>query len=584
MDDRVLSDTLVRNSLISEELAQKLFTEAKSSNKSLEETILSRRLIDEVSLSQAKSQILGIPFKKIDPSAIPEEVLKIIPEETAQTYKLVPISRDEKILVVGMLRPDDTRAQEALRFLAKQNKLSLGIYLITPSDLEIALRRYSPYETDIQAAISSLNVKPGSNLNTVQRIVSLEEEAGKSDEAPIIKIVSSTLRAAVEEGASDIHIEPQRTRLRIRFRIDGDLREVSSFPLELHQPIISRIKILSDLKIDETRVPQDGRFRTIVFGKDIDYRVSTFPTPSGEKVAIRVLDPTIGLKEIKDLGLVGKNKDIALEALKKPYGMVLITGPTGSGKTTTLYSFLQILNRDEVNILSMEDPVEYFIDGVNQSQVRPEIGYSFAEGLRQAVRQDPDIIMVGEIRDSESANLAVQAALTGHIVLSTLHTNNAIGVIPRLMDMAVETYLLPSSLNIMLGQRLVRKLCDNCKKVEVASDEIQAIIKEEISKLGKDEFANLKTQVQNLKEPYNIYKAQGCKLCKGKGAAGRIGVFEVFRMTRELEQIVSNHPTETKLREEAERQGMISMRQDGIMKALNGIISIEEVLRETTST
>ncbi len=455
MDDRVLSDTLVRNSLISEELAQKLFTEAKSSNKSLEETILSRRLIDEVSLSQAKSQILGIPFKKIDPSAIPEEVLKIIPEETAQTYKLVPISRDEKILVVGMLRPDDTRAQEALRFLAKQNKLSLGIYLITPSDLEIALRRYSPYETDIQAAISSLNVKPGSNLNTVQRIVSLEEEAGKSDEAPIIKIVSSTLRAAVEEGASDIHIEPQRTRLRIRFRIDGDLREVSSFPLELHQPIISRIKILSDLKIDETRVPQDGRFRTIVFGKDIDYRVSTFPTPSGEKVAIRVLDPTIGLKEIKDLGLVGKNKDIALEALKKPYGMVLITGPTGSGKTTTLYSFLQILNRDEVNILSMEDPVEYFIDGVNQSQVRPEIGYSFAEGLRQAVRQDPDIIMVGEIRDSESANLAVQAALTGHIVLSTLHTNNAIGVIPRLMDMAVTSNLQTYSLNIMLCQRFV---------------------------------------------------------------------------------------------------------------------------------
>ena len=240
--------------------------------------------------------------------------------------------------------------------------------------------------------------------------------------------------------ASDVHIEPQRSRLRIRFRIDGALKEISSMPLQLHQPIISRVKVLSNLKIDETRVPQDGRFRSIVYGKEIDYRVSTFPTPTGEKVAIRILDPSVGLKGLGELGLIGNSLEVVKEGIKKPYGMILITGPTGSGKTTTLYGIMQELNKEDVNIVSLEDPVEYFIDGLNQSQVRPEINYDFASGLRQIVRQDPDIIMVGEIRDKETASLAIQAALTGHIVLSTLHTNNAVGVIPRLIDLKGGTF------------------------------------------------------------------------------------------------------------------------------------------------
>ena len=388
--------------------------------------------------------------------------------------------------------------------------------------------------------------------------------------------MATTLKEAVWEKASDIHIEPQRNRSRIRFRVDGELQEVASLPIELHSLVTSRVKILSGLKIDETRIPQDGRFRTVLFGKDIDYRVATFPTPVGEKVVIRVLDPTVGLKGLEELGLVGKNSDLVKEGIHKPYGMVLITGPTGSGKTTTLYAIMQILNTEDVNVVSLEDPVEYFMDGLNQSQVRPEIGYDFASGLRQILRQDPDVIMIGEIRDTETAELAVHAALTGHIVLSTLHTNNSIGVIPRLVDMGVQGFLLPAALNLMLAQRLVPKMCSNCKKPEPASAEIQQIIKKELSKLPPD------AKAKTYGEPYQIYRAAGCDVCKGKGSIGRLALFEILKMTPELEKIINSGPTEGKILEEAKRQGIISLRQDGILKALEGLVSIEEVLRETT--
>jgi type IV pilus assembly protein PilB len=576
MDARTLATKLVEGAIISDELAQKLINEATTTGKSFEEIVYIKRLIDEVSVAEAKAAILGIPYKKIDPAQIPDTTLKLIPETTARTYKIVPLELTKEMAVIGMLNPDDNQAQEALRFIAKQNRLSLGVYIITPSDMEMVFRRYAPYEREVQEAVRSLNVKTASP--TGQRVVSLDEMNAKADEAPIIKIVSSTLKAAVEQKASDIHIEPQRTKLRIRFRLDGALKEVASFPIELLQPIVSRVKVLSDLKIDETRVPQDGRFRTIIFGRDVDYRVATLPTPLGEKVVIRVLDPMTGLKSIADLGLIGQNADWVLDAIKKPFGMVLVTGPTGSGKTTTLYAFLQMLNKEDVNIMSMEDPVEYFVEGVNQSQVRPEIGYNFATGLRQALRQDPDIIMVGEIRDGETAGLAVQAALTGHIVLSTLHTNNAAGVIPRLVDMGVAPFLLPSSLNIMLAQRLVRRLCNNCKKPEEASAEMQKLIADELAKLPQSMKEGLP------KPPYKIYKAPGCDECKGKGTKGRVGLYEVMKMTRELEDVITSGATEGKVKDEARRQGMVSLRQDGIIKALNGDISMDEVLRETAET
>ena len=344
-------------------------------------------------------------------------------------------------------------------------------------------------------------------------------------------------------------------------------------PVELHQPIVSRIKVLANLKLDETRIPQDGRFRTIVFGRDIDFRVSTFPTPAGEKAAVRVLDPTIGLKNLEDLGLTGRNAEIVKEAIEKPYGLILISGPTGSGKTTTLYALLQILNKVESNIVSLEDPVEYYIDGTNQSQVQPEIGYDFASGLRQILRQDPDVIMVGEVRDTETAQLTIHAALTGHVVLSTLHTNNSVGVIPRLVDMKVDSFLLPSSLNIMMAQRLVSKLCQKCKEAQPPIGRVAELIKKELEKMAPE----LRPKVKELK----VYRSPGCKQCNNKGISGRIATFETFRMTPELENIISAGVTEGKLQEEARRQGMVTLRQDGILKALEGLVGIEEVLRET---
>jgi type II secretory ATPase GspE/PulE/Tfp pilus assembly ATPase PilB-like protein len=338
---------------------------------------------------------------------------------------------------------------------------------------------------------------------------------------------------------------------------------------------VSRIKVLSNLKIDETRIPQVGRFRTVLMGRDIDFRVATFPTPAGEKVAIRVLDPLVGLRSLEDLGLLGRNERLVKKAIGKPYGMVLLTGPTGSGKTTTLYALMQILNNEQVNIVSLEDPVEYYIDGLNQSQVHPEIGYDFASGLRQILRQDPDVIMVGEIRDDETAGLAVHAALTGHIVLSTLHTNNAIGVIPRLIDMGVEPFLLPASLNIMIAQRLVPRLCQKCLTKKSPSPEVADIIKKELSKLPDED----KTLVHL--DDLSVFESKGCEACKGKGIAGRIAFFEVLEMTRQLESSIGEHMNEGLLLQEAERQNMLTLRQDGILKALQGFVSIETVLRET---
>jgi type IV pilus assembly protein PilB len=579
MSDKTLLEALTGQSLISEELAQQILVEADRSKKPAEEMLYSRHLLDEVTVAQVKSKVLGIPYIKVEADKIRDEVLSVVPVETIETYQVVPLDIKDKMLIVGMVKPWDTRAQEALRFIAKRNKMSLGIYVVTPSDLEFVLRRYSPYHSEVEKALRSLNIKSGSGPSSSLRPIALEEGVTTvSEEAPIIKIVSSTLKEAVEQGASDIHIEPQRDRLRIRFRIDGILQEISSFPAEIQQPIVSRVKILSNLKIDETRIPQDGRFRTVVFNKDIDFRVATFPTPAGEKVAIRVLDPTVGLRSIDDLGLVGRTGELTQKAIKQPYGMILITGPTGSGKTTTLYSLMQLLNKESVNVVSLEDPVEYFIDGVNQSQVRPEIGYTFASGLRQIVRQDPDVIMVGEIRDSETAGLAVHASLTGHIVLATLHTNDAVGVIPRLIDMGVEPFLLPTALNLMLSQRLVRKICSECREEISPPQEVQEIIKKELEQLP--EVIRVKVR---FKEPYKVFRSKGCKVCKNKGVVGRVAIFEGFEMTRELEEIVNSKATEGKIADEAKRQGMITLRQDGILKALDGIVTIEDILKETTT-
>jgi len=574
MDDKILLKALVDAGLLTQEGFAGILRDGTALKKSAEDIITERRLIPELELLRVKSEILGVPSKTFTPDEIQGDLLKLIPENIARSYKVLPLSRDKNLLVVGMVHPDDAGAQEALKYIAKQNKISLGVYLIDQSDLDAALRLYNPFSSEIQQAVRGLNIKEG---EVAGRKVSLEEATKVSNEAPVIKIVSSLLKEAVNMKASDIHIEPQKTRLRVRFRLDGRLQEQTSLPIALHQPVISRVKVLSDLKIDENRIPQDGRFRSEIFGRDIDFRVSTFPTPLGEKVAIRVLDPSVGLKGLSDLGLYPWNESIITRAIEKPFGMILITGPTGSGKTTTLYALLQILNKEGVNIISLEDPVEYFVEGVNQSQVHPEIGYDFASGLREILRQDPDVIMVGEIRDNETAALAVHAALTGHIVLSTLHTNNALGVIPRLIDMKVDSFLISSALNLMASQRLASRLCPDCKKKEKASDEVSTIIKKELDRLPGE----VKSKIKH-KEPFEIYHATGCDKCNGKGVVGRVALFEILEMTDRLGDIMSADITESKIKEEALRQGMVTLRQDGIIKALDGLVGIEDVLRETS--
>lgn len=577
MVDKELFQKLVERKVIQATVAEMILREAESSGTSPEEVLYRKRAADETLVAQAKSEILGAPYKKIDAAAIPEDVLALIPKETSQSYRITPLERRDGMLVVGMLRPDDPRAQEALRFVARREGVSLGVYIVTPSDLEAVWRRYVPFRSEIDQAVKEMGIRPEEEA---QKIISLEAGGKSAEEAPVIKIVSSALKRAVEVKASDIHFEPQRKRLRVRFRLDGDLQEVASMPAQLIQPIISRVKVLADLKLDETRVPQDGRFRTIVNEKEIDFRVATFPTPNGEKVVLRVLDSSTGLLGLERLGLHGHNLRVVEEGLRRPYGMILITGPTGSGKTTTLYSMMQRLNTEEVNVVSLEDPVEYFMEGVNQSQVKPEIGYTFASGLRQILRQDPDIVMVGEIRDSETAGLAVNAALTGHLVLSTLHTNNALGVIPRLIDLGAPSFLLSSSLNLMLAQRLVGRLCPKCKKEAKAPGEAEKIISDALRALPDD----TKKDVSKFSPPYTIYRMEpqaGCETCNGKGTAGRVALYEVLSMTRELGDIIGSGFTAGKIWDEAKRQGIITLRQDGIIKALQGEVMLEEVLKET---
>lgn len=575
MENKVLLDALVQSQVLEQEVARKLLQEASFASRSVEDLISERRLVPEKALLETKSKLLTIPYKILESSEIPDGVLKQIPEQTVRNFRVVPLAVQDAMLIVGMVSPDDVKAQDALRFVAKQQKVNLGVYVISLSLWEDVLRRYSPFRGEVDAAVRAISSTSNKKFSSEFQAIALEGGAKGMEDAPIIRIVASTLKEAVWEKSSDIHIEPQRNRLRIRFRLDGELKEVASMPIELHQPIVSRVKVLSNLKIDETRVPQDGRFRTVLLGRDIDFRVATFPTPAGEKVAIRVLDPLVGLKGLEDLGFLGRNERLIRDAIQKPYGMVLITGPTGSGKTTTLYALMQIINKDTVNVVSLEDPVEYYIDGLNQSQVHPEIGYDFASGLRQILRQDPDVIMVGEIRDNETAGLAVHAALTGHIVLSTLHTNNAAGVIPRLVDMKVEPFLIPSALNMMIAQRLVPRLCQKCLVKKEPNPEIRAIIQESLRNVSDEELKGID------KEALSVYESTGCDACNGKGITGRVALFEILLMTKQLEQIITSGMQESALVEESKRQKMITLRQDGVLKALRGMVSVETVLRET---
>ena len=565
-----LVQQLVKKGILDKEKATTLEFEIKERGLIEEELILERGICSEDFLFNLKSENLKIPLKRVRAEEVPLEILESIPEETAKYYKMISLAKKGNILDIGMVYPEDLKAQEALKFLARQGKFDYKVFLITISNFNELLKQYRTLKRELGIALEELKTEL-----RVERVPKTAAEFERlAEEAPITKIVAVVLRHAVDGGASDIHIEPTREKLRIRFRLLGILHSSIFLPIRVQPAVVSRIKILSNLKIDETRIPQDGRFSTKIDDKDIDFRVSTFPTTLGEKVAIRVLDPAMGLKRLEELGLESRNFEVVKRAIEKPFGMILATGPTGCGKTTTLYAILQILNKEGVNIITLEDPVEYFIEGVNQSQIKPEIGYDFATGLRHMVRQDPDIIMVGEIRDEETAALATHAALTGHIVLSTLHTTDALGVIPRLIDLGVRPYLIPPTLSCATAQRLVRRLCDNCKEEIKPKKEIAELILKEVENLPLQIKKNIK-----IKKPLKIFKAVGCRDCNGEGFSGRIALFEVLEMTASLSDLILKIPSVELLQEEAKRQGMVGMFQDGILKVLAGVTTIEEVLR-----
>lgn len=563
---KTIVDILVAKGLVDQASAVNYRREARSANVSLE-SILYQHGVAERDVAAAKSELLGISTRFLEGKKVPFDILRNIPEESAKFYQFVPLAKEDGALAIGMVNPDDASAQEALKFIATRLDVAFQIYIITPSDFKSVMEEYQSLGGEVTKAVSEFE-KELEVLPTT-RPARGGIEAG--EEAPITRMVGVMLRHAVEGHASDIHIEPGPQNVRVRFRVDGVLYTSLVLPIEVQSAVVARIKIMTNLKIDEMRVPQDGRFHARILEKEIDFRVATFPTQYGEKVAIRVLDPETGIRSFPDLGLDGRNLEALQRNIAKPFGMILITGPTGSGKSTTLYAILSVLNREGVNIVSLEDPVEYFIPGVNQSQVHPEIGYDFSSGLRQILRQDPDIIMVGEIRDAETAKLAIHAALTGHLVLSTLHTNNATGVIPRLIDLGVDPFLIPSTLILAVAQRLVRRLCPDSvtevslegRKREIFTDEMKIMPEESRKELEKALGAN-------------TYEGVPSPTCP-QGTLGRIAVFEMLEMTPQLEKITLEGPSEAKIMEEARRQGMVTMRQDGLLKVARGAIGMKEL-------
>ncbi|HOA47451.1 MAG TPA: GspE/PulE family protein [Candidatus Pacearchaeota archaeon] len=565
---------LIEKKLLSQSQFSNLQKESEKEGKPIEELIIDKGIISERDLFRKKSDFFQIPLRRVFSDQIPNSVLEEISEEAARHYKIIPLKREGDLLEVGMVNPEDFSSQSALDFIAKQKGVETKVYLIVPSDFNEVLKKYRALKEEVRTAIEELEKeeeiekKPRKKATAVEKVV---------EEAPVSKIVAVILRHAVEGRASDIHIEPFGDRLRVRFRVDGVLYSSLFLEKKLLPSVVSRLKVMSNLRIDETRVPQDGRFHLIISNREIDFRIATFPTSQGEKVAIRVLDPATAIKDISQLGLKGKNLELVEKAMTLPFGSLIFCGPTGCGKSSTQYAILRQLNNEGVNIVSLEDPVEYWINGVNQSQIRPEIGYTFAAGLRQVVRQDPDIIMVGEVRDRETAELVTHAALTGHLVLFTLHTNNAVGAIPRLVDLGVERFLIPPTVKLIISQRLIRKLCPDCKQKVLANKEEERIIREELERLPDSERKRIK-----ISDRLYIYKPKGCSACVNKGFKGRIGIFEVLAVTKELEDIIlAAETSESRIEKEAERQGMITLKQDGILKVLEGETFLEEVLKTT---
>ncbi len=530
---------------------------------------------------KAKGEFYGIPTREVGDKPVPFDILRFVPEESARHYRLSPLAVQDGVLEVGVTDPENLEARDALTFISAKIGMPYKIFLITDTDFDHLLQQYKGLSGEVGKALTELDTafvveeekaeKSGDKRSMLSEEEMVTETGAEAitEDAPVTKIVATVLRHAAEQRASDIHIEPMADQTRVRFRIDGILITNITLPSKVHSAVVARIKVLSNMRLDEKRKPQDGRFSARVGGNKVDFRVSTFPTYYGEKVVMRILGASAKVLKLDDFGMSERNLALIRTAIKKPFGLILISGPTGSGKSTTLYAILNEIDREKQNVLSLEDPVEYTIPGVSQSQVRPEIGYTFATGLRTTLRQDPNIIMVGEIRDAETANLAVQAALTGHLVLSTIHTNNSVGILPRLLDMGVEPYLIPPVLILGMAQRLVRTLCPGGGR--------QVPVESSMQQMLTEEFADLPEEYRKQVPPLNsVYRKNPTPECPS-GTRGRVGVYEMFDMNIELEKAILANKGEDDLSKIVRKGGMLSMKEDAIIKSMQGIVPFEEV-------
>jgi len=570
-EDKKLKKILIETKIFGKKEIDLYLNEAKKRNQKLEEYLLSQKVLSEEQLYKNIGQHFGLPFVNLKDQTIRKDILFLIPEPIAANHKVVAFDKNDSELKVATINPDDLQIFE---FLGKKTGVDVNIHITTPESINEVLKNY---HKGLKAEFKELTEdkeKPKEGGTKLKEL---------AHDLPVIRIVDTLLEYAIFENASDIHIEPTEKEVIVRYRIDGILKSVMTLPKSVHAGIVARIKILSNLKLDEHRLPQDGRFKIVTNEYKVSFRVSIIPTYDGEKIVLRTLNEQTGVITLEQLGFQKEPLEVVKRNIEKPHGMILVTGPTGSGKTTTLYSVINILNQPEVNITTIEDPIEYRMPGVNQSQVAPKIGFTFASGLRAFLRQDPDIIMVGEIRDQETAEIAVHAALTGHLVLSTLHTNDAPTTLPRLSEMGIPAFLVSSTCNVIVAQRLVRKICQDCiesytlSKDEMKKLEKQVNLESVLNTLDKKGIASRK---QN-KESLLFYRGKGCKKCEKTGYKGRIGLYEVLEVTPEISELILKSAPAHEIQEAAKNQGMMTILEDGFMKAKTGITTIEEVLRVT---
>lgn len=555
-------DILLSEHVLSQQQYEDIKIKSASEGKPPDTILELLHIVPDEKIVEAKAKLVGVPFITLSNTPFSPHALGLIPRAVAERFSIIPFLYDEKTntLSVALANPSDL---DALQFIRKKTGMIIKSFAASSNDIANAIA--TQYRQELVTEVGAA-VKETEDFNKTRTIDSTQI-AQIIKEAPIAKIVSTILEYAVTSRASDIHIEPQEDRVRVRYRIDGILYDRLSLPKTVQEALVSRIKILSEMKIDEHRTPQDGRFNFKVNNNEVDLRISVLPTVNGEKIVMRLLRKSGGIPTLPELGLAGVGLKNLEANILRPHGIIIVCGPTGSGKTTTLYAILARLNTPKVNIVSLEDPVEYQIAGVNQVQINPAVGLTFASGLRAFLRQDPNIILVGEIRDQETADLALQAALTGHLVFSTIHTSDAAGVLPRLIDLGAEKFLLASTMNAIVGQRIVRKICSHCKESYAPP---QQLVEEMKVILGK-----LFTQTGEIK----LYKGKGCSECGDSGYTGRMGIFEVMSVTEKIARLILEHPDSATLEKEAVLEGMITMKQDGYLKVLQGVTTMEEVLR-----